>query len=210
MNTPETTGINSRLSWASALMPIVIHELNNATQYLGMLHSVHAQDPSAGFLEKSTPDLVRTASSVEELGLMMAILSTAAGTDLLLDRRSDRSLSVAIDLTVKAVRKRGRDVALPENLSLIALSQTSQGWALPWAVGARHLPASEALPDGASLMVHFNESGWGARVGGGDGMRSHAALVTATLAEITSEVRGTEWSFSIPPGWISTTEPEES
>jgi hypothetical protein len=183
---------------------MVLHELNNATQYLGMLHSVHSQDPASGILERSAADLGSTASSVEDLGLLMAILSTAAGTDLLMERRSGRGLSLALEMTIKAARKRGRDVILPERLEVLGEMNPAQGWELPWALGASLWIASEAVPEGGSLTLSIEETSWGAGFGGGEAMRAHAELVSSALPEVIADVSDEAWSFQIPEGWVST------
>lgn len=183
---------------------MVLHELNNATQYLGMLHSVHSQDPGSGILERSAQDLGVTAASVEDLGLLMAIVSTAAGTDLLMERRSPRGLSLALDMTIKAARKRGCDILLPEGLEISCALDAAQGWELPWALGASLWVASEAVADGGSLAVSFEGHGWGAEQGGGVAMRSHAELVSAVLPDVIADVSGEAWSFQVPNGWLST------
>ncbi len=185
-------------------MPMVLHELNNATQYLGMLHSVHTQDPSSGILERSAGDLGATASSVEDLGLLMAILSTTAGTDLLLERRSDRGCAIALSMTIRALRKKGVDVTLPDRLEVTGLADAAQGWELPWAVCGSLWAALDQVSDGATLRLNFDDRGWGADIGGGESMRAHLELVMSVMPEVTGQVSGEAWSLRIPEAWITT------
>jgi len=185
-------------------MPMVLHELNNATQYLGMLHSVHTQDPSSGVFERSAENLGETASAVEELGLLMAILSTAAGTDLLLERRSDRGLSIALTMTIRALRKRGVEVTLPPDFAVLGSADAAQGWELPWAVCGSVWAACHSLNEGESLALSFDDGGWGAAVHGGEALASHLALVSQLLPDVSGSVTGESWAFHVPAGWIAT------
>ena len=185
-------------------MPMVLHELNNATQYLGMLHSVHAQDPTSGILERSASSLGDTASSVEDLGLLMAILSTAAGTDLLLERRSCRGSAIALTMTIRALRKRGVDVTLPERFALTGLTDAAVGWELPWAIGGSLWAAMDQLDEGECLSLDFDDRGWGSSSGGGEAMAAHLGLVLEALPGVTGRVSGETWAFQLPEGWVST------
>jgi len=201
----ETTspGHALRSSWAAALMPIVLHELNNATQFLSMLHSVHTQDPESGLFQRSAEDLGSTASTVEDLGLLMAILSTATGTDLLMERRSARGLAVATQITTKLIRKSGRDLRWDEDAPLVAGEGAAQGWEFPWAMAGSLWVAASELEEGACLEPSIFADGWGAATGGCSSMQQHADAVSELLPDVRGEVSGEEWRFSAPPGWIA-------
>jgi len=192
-----------RAAWASALMPIVLHELNNVTQYLSMLHSVTSQDPESGALESSAADLAQTASSVEDLGLLMAILSTATGTDLMLARRSERGAAVVAHATTRMIRKLGRDVSIEGIEEPVVRDPQGQGWELPWALGASWWIAAAELERGETLGVSLDSSGWSAAVGGSDRMRAHVNAVGEVLPQVQGEVTGATWRFAVPEGWLA-------
>ena len=210
MSARDDTAAASRVSWAGGLMPMVLHELNNATQFLSMLHSVHSQDPDAGMLERSAGGLSDTAANVDELGLLMAILSTAAGTDLLLERKSSRGLDVSLKMTIRALRKRGVDVVIPEGLRLRADADSARGWELAWALGASLWIAAEGLSRGQSLRLELDEAGWGSQVGVGESMSSHGSAVERALPGISFISSGASWRFQLPEGWVSLSEAEEA
>lgn len=192
-----------RSAWATALMPIVLHELNNATQFLGMLHTLAAQDTGGALLERSAGDLSDTAGSVEDLGLLLAILSTAAGTDLLLERRSPRGVLVVQSAMRKLIRRGGGDLLVTGVEELLGATALAEGWELPWAMGASLWIASEELGSGEDLILTQDARGWGASVGGGARMQAHVEAVGEVLAEVTGHTAGTEWSFSVPAGWLA-------
>jgi hypothetical protein len=184
-------------------MPIVLHELNNATQFLAMLHNVISQDPESEVLEKSAPDLSLTAGGVDDLGLMMAILSTASGTDLLMERRSERGVAVVASATIKLIRKSGRDVHLEGISEPLAVAPEGQGWELPWAMSASWWIAASELTDDESLTIKIDESGWSSTTGGSERMRAHADAVGECLPGLQGEVTGAAWRFSLPARWLA-------
>jgi len=183
-------------------MPMVLHELNNATQFLTMLHSVHKQDPSSGALDRSSGALSDTAASVDDLGLLMAILSTASGTDLLLERKSSQGLRVALAMTIRAVRKRGVEVTTREGRTLLADSEAARGWELPWALGASVWIAAKAATEGDCLRLELDDRGWGSDLGAGELMSAHGRAVEAALPGVSFEADRQGWRFSYPAGWV--------
>ena len=184
-------------------MPIVLHELNNITQFLGMLHQVASQDGGAELLERSASDLGEAALKVEDLGLLMAILSTAAGSDLLMERRSERGLLVVSAITLKLIRKSGRDLHVDGLGGAALTSGGGQGWELPWAVGASFCLAASELPAGDTLRVDMDACGWRSTMGGSKRMAAHVRAVGEVLPEARGAVDGEEWKFTVPEGWLT-------
>ena len=204
MGDDQSTIMSSRLDWAAGLMPMLLHELNNATQFLGMLHSVHSQDPSAGLFERSAQGLSETGAAVEDLGLLMAIVSTAAGTDLLLERRSSRGLDVTLSMTVRALRKRGIDVQLMGAARLTPSRDEAMGWELPWAIAARAWAAAAPLESGEALELELDTRGWGAETPATSELLGHAEAVLELLSELSFQSSEEGWRFTLPEGWVST------
>ena len=196
--------MSSRLEWAAGLMPMLLHELNNATQFLGMLHSVHSQDPSAGLFERSAQGLRETGASVQDLGLVMAIVSTAAGTDLLLERRSPRGLEITLDMTVRALRKRGIDVHLLGAARLTSSRDEAMGWELPWAIAASAWAAAASLEAGSNLELELDVRGWGAKTPATSELLGHAEAALELLSELSFQSSEEGWRFTLPEGWVST------
>jgi hypothetical protein len=198
----NTAACAERSAWATALIPVVLHELNNATQFLGMLHSAASEDPEGGMLERCAPDLGDTAASVEDLGLLLAILSTAAGTDLLLQRRSERGVLVVARATTKWIRKTGRDLRVRGLEDPLVRHARGQGWELPWAFGASCWIAAMELTEGQPLELYCDATGWGSDAGGCERMRAHVLAVGESLSEVQGETSGTAWKFTVPEGWL--------
>lgn len=196
--------MSSRLDWAAGLMPMLLHELNNATQFLGMLHSVHSQDPSAGLFERSAQGLSETGATVEDLGLLMAIVSTAAGTDLLLERRSPRGLDITMSMTVRALRKRGIDVQLLGAARLSPSRDEAMGWELPWAIAASAWAAAAPLESGETLELELDTRGWGAKTPATSELLGHAEAALELLSELSFQSSEEGWRFTLPEGWVST------
>lgn len=103
---PGTTSAASA-EFARALLPVVLHELNNHTQYLSALGALESAGESfAGRGE----GLARTGQDVEELGWLLGLCAGALGTDLLRDRSERQGLAPLVRLVRKALRREGRDI----------------------------------------------------------------------------------------------------
>jgi len=86
---------------------VLLHELNNHTQYLSALGALETTGES---LLGRGEGLARTGIEVEELGWLLGICGGGLGTDLLRDRSERRGLAPLVRLTRKAVRHEGRDL----------------------------------------------------------------------------------------------------
>ena len=69
---------------ARALLPAVMHGLNNATQLLSALNALAGRDDDDGWLEKRSADLARTSREIEDLGY-------ALGSELPINKRDQRT-----------------------------------------------------------------------------------------------------------------------
>jgi hypothetical protein len=193
---------SGRTAWAAALMPIALHDLNNATQFLSMLHSIASSDPESEILETSASNLARTGEGVEDLGLLMAILSTVAGSDLLLERRSERGVVVVLAAVQKLVRKKGRDLVFEAGADQILTESDGMSWELPWAVGAAAYLTAMDLDLGESLSLTFNSGAWSAPCTSKAKMASHAASVTEAASLIQLTVSDETWCLTPPAEWL--------
>ena len=167
-----------------------------------MLHSVASSDPESEILESSASNLARTGEGVEDLGLLMAILSTAAGSDLLLERRSKRGVIVVLAAVQKLIRKGGRDLIFVDGADQVATQSDGMSWELPWAVGSAVWLSAMGLEAGEALSLSFDSNAWSARCDDRDELKRHAASVAeiAPLIELTTE--GGAWTLSPPPEWL--------
>ena len=183
-------------------MPIALHDLNNATQFLSMLHSITSSDPDSEILESSAGNLARTGEGVEDLGLLMAIISTVAGSDLLLERRSSRGVEVVLNAVQKLVRKEGRDVIFADDSNLVSTLGDGMGWELPWALGAAVWIAANAAPAGHATTLSFDGESWHGQCDPCEELSKHSVSVMELSPEITLTVNGTSWSLRAPSIWI--------
>jgi len=120
----------------AALLPVVIHQLNNATQLLANLHALLSLGGADELLRARSDDLTETARSVHELGYVLAVLASASGADLLLERREARGLEWMLESVRHGLRRDGHDLAdCPAALPLLSAA-VGDGWELPWAVGS--------------------------------------------------------------------------
>lgn len=93
---------------AAALLPVVLHELNNHTQYLAVLAALArsgAPDASAD------SGLAPTANAVRELGWVLGLVAAADGADYLRDRSEADGLAPVVRCVRQALRREGRDLA---------------------------------------------------------------------------------------------------
>ena len=184
-------------------MPIALHDLNNATQFLSMLHSVASSDPDSEILESSATNLARTGEGVEDLGLLMAILSTAAGSDLLLERRSERGVSIVLAAAQKLARKEGRDIHFLGGAELISTQGEGMGWELPWALGAAAWFATLSLASGEALTISYSDGAWRGNSGADDALKSHANSIAELVPLIDFSEGGGSWTLAPPTSWLS-------
>ena len=183
-------------------MPIALHDLNNATQFLSMLHSVTSSDPDSDVLEGSAANLARTGENVEDLGLLMAILSTAAGSDLLLERRSERGVAVVLAAVQKLVRKGGRDLIFSNHSEEVLTRSYGMSWELPWAIGGAAWITATALPEGAALELSFEDNAWTAQCDQSAEIQRHATSVSEIAPLIKITVEEGAWKLAPPSEWL--------
>lgn len=132
-HTAERRAAGDRL--AAALMPVVLHGLNNTTQLLASLNALLALDRSQALFERRAGDVAYAARVVDELGWVLAVLASASGADVLLERRRSAGLRPLLETVRDALRRDGSDLELPEVLPELE-PDVGRGWELPWAVAS--------------------------------------------------------------------------
>jgi len=186
----STTAADSRL--ARALLPVLLHELNNHTQYLSALGALESSgDP----LPNRGAGLARTAQEVEELGWLLGLCAGGYGADLLRDRTERNGLSPLVRLVRKALRREGHDVERAER-ELPELSPRV-GWRGAWRVG-------ELLFECA--MAGSGPLSWELAADGDDLLLTcHVPIAAisdpAVLRDVPRAEQGPDWiRFRIAPG----------
>ncbi len=112
------------------MLPVLLHDLNNHTQYLSALASLTGAGEAP---PRGGDGLARTGQEVEELGWLLGLCAGGFGTDLLHDRTERRGLPPLVALVRKVLRRAGHDIERADR-ELPDLP-TRVGWRGAWRVG---------------------------------------------------------------------------
>jgi hypothetical protein len=149
---------------AAALLPVLMHRLNNATQVLQALNAMLATDERQRVLETRCSDLASAGDAIDEVGWLLAVLASACGADLLLARRERDGLAGVLTAVRDALRRERRELARGP-LALPALApDAAQGWRVPWAIGTWIYSSAMTLPEGSALDWHVSRHDDGTEV----------------------------------------------
>lgn len=177
-------------TWSSesvprALLPVLIHEMNNGTQLLVGFRSLLDIPGGEALFAQKAGELAEGSHRLEDLGFALAVLSTSSGANMLMARRERRGIQILWDLATRTLERSGEHgvhvQGSPPELRPSALA----GWEVPWAAAALLLFASESMGidawrwrwDGGRLI---------GRAGGS------VRLDEAALASIQERVPGSE------------------
>lgn len=147
---------------ATALLPVVLHGLNNATQVLSSLNALLAlESPENGgeVLTSRAGDLAHASRQVDELGWMLALVGSASGANVLYARRERAGLRPLVASVRAALRKEARDLAHAERPLPGLASDVADGWQLPWVIGTWIWTSARALPQRSTLDWKLGRSG---------------------------------------------------
>jgi hypothetical protein len=197
----------------ATLLPVLMHELTNATQLLATMNTLLGIEGGEQLALSRTRDLARTSSRVDELGWMLAALASAAGADLLLERRERNGISILLAGVRETLRRRGCDLMLPEDpLPELDPNPASVlgplgGWEIPWAVAALVVSSAQNLPRGKSLSLRLRigAAGEPTRFSApcGPPAETLARLVRLRLPGARLDIGTESWSLSIPDAWLN-------
>ncbi len=138
----DTTASTPSDPVARVLLPVLLHEVNNATQLLVGLRAILELPGGEAMFNSRADDLGRTSHMMDDLGFALAVVATAGGANMLLARRDDRSVRILWDLAKKALT-RGGGVTISESGELPLTSPAAlDGWQLAWSVAALLIAAS--------------------------------------------------------------------
>lgn len=144
---------------AEAMVPVLLHRLNNATQILTSLNSLLALGPDGRALfEARASDLAYASERVDELGWCLAVAASALGADLLLARRDRAGLVALVDLVGEVLRRDGRALAKPAGALPVLCGDVAHGWQLPWAFASWLWASGSALESGRALEWHVDSA----------------------------------------------------
>lgn len=140
-----TASDSSRDLLVAQLLPVVVHEVNNATQLLVGLKAMLEIPGGDALFAARVDDLASTSTRMGDLGLAMAILATAAGADMLMARREPRSIQILWDLAIKAVQRQSGSEVQVDGTPPLTTPGALDGWQVPWA--AASLPVIAAASE---------------------------------------------------------------
>lgn len=181
-----------------ALLPVLIHKLGNATQLLTGLNAMLAIDGGEELFEKHTPDLSRCALSLNELGWALATLGTAAGGELLMDRRDPKGLKTLVDLVCDHSRRQPGGRIHPPSCPPLLTNEALSGWEVPWAICSLLLAGgSDCTEESLQWSLALTDSGqWELCLPAGD-------AVQASAPSILTKIPGAEWALDAGSGVLS-------
>ncbi len=191
---------------AAALMPVLLHRLNNATQLLETLGSLARLDAERDWIGERSADLAEVSARVEELGYVLAVLASAAGADLLQERRDPRGLELLVGAARDALRRERRPLAEPPGPLPRLAAAAGAGWEAPWAV-ASVLFAAGRDGDGARELCWSLESAEGAgslsvEVAPGASLSTLVERLATRGGGVRLELMGEAARLWLPVGWL--------
>lgn len=117
---------------AEAMLPVLVHRMNNSTQLLSNLRTVLQAAPGRDWLGERAEDLADTYGELRVTGYLLAVLSSASGADLLGGRHEPRGLVWFVRAVGEVLRREGG--RLREPVEELPSLTTGAGWELPWLV----------------------------------------------------------------------------
>jgi len=189
---------------ARALMPVVLHQMANATQLLAGLQAVLSMEGGDAMLVERADDLARASLDVEDLGWALAVLGSAVGADLLLARRQPRGLAILLPMVGKALQRAERPMpSVPRDLPQLAPAALD-GWQAPWAVASLLLAAGEdANTTPPAWNLSLAGEGWRFTVPAGETALARAPSVVERLPGARAEEGAAHLHLILPAAWLS-------
>jgi len=189
-----------------ALLPVLIHRANNTTQLLANLNTLAASMPTMHWLEERADDLAEASANLEQAGYLLAVLASASGANLLLDRREPRALQIMGEAVRDLMRREGHSFTMPPQPLPSCSGDVAHGWELPWAFGALLAASTRSLVPGQILawQVLSEEESWVlvADATPQDDLEDLGTLLEKRLPEARLDVRKEGWSWRVPRAWL--------
>lgn len=191
---------------AVALLPVLLHKLAGATQLLSGLNALLGVEGGEVFALTRSDDLGAASRTAHDLGWLMAVLASAGGTNLLLERREPRGIAIVLEVLADALRRKGRELH-GVGLAPPALApEVLDGWQVAWSFGALLLSAADDLAPGEPLewsLESTAEGGVRLSAPAGESVARISALVTERLPGARLSMEEGRFSLSLPAEWIA-------
>ncbi len=172
----------------SQALPVLLHKLANQTQLITGFHAILRMDGGEALVEARSPDLAAAGHNVEQVGWLLAALSSGAGHNLMLSRREPRGLVWMLELVHEVLRKQGLEApGFGQEVPLLT-SAAPEGWRLPWVLGC--MLYETYAPGNDSLRP------W--KIIGGEGdpwvlTLPVAPVMAERIRELTTHLPGSQW-----------------
>jgi hypothetical protein len=195
---------------ARLLLPVLVHRMNNTTQLLSNLQTLTRVAAETDWLSARAGDLEAATVDVDELGYLLAVVASASGADLLLERRVAEGLRIMIEAVTDVARRLGKELTRPCGPIPHQSANVRGGWELPWAVGALLLTAAveRSAEEHVDWQLLQENDSWVLVSSGtvADGFAGLRELLGERLPESHLDVRREGWSWRIPAGWLRASE----
>lgn len=188
---------------ASALLPVLIHEMNNATQVLTSLNTLLSMPGGDQYLTERGGDMTSVGEEVVDLGWLLAALASAAGDDMLMTRRHEHGLDVMANYVRKAIRRQGWDSAKAESPLPEISHGEGAGWEAAWALGVFLWSTASAQPGVTAWTWRREESCWIFEAEAPVRDRGATAeLLASKLSDVSLTSANDKSELRIPATWL--------
>jgi hypothetical protein len=202
----DSAALRSSDPLAVALLPVLLHKLAGTTQLLSGLNALLGIEGGEEFALTRSDDLGAASKTAHDLGWLMAVLASAGGTNLLLERREPRGITIVLDVLSDALSRTGRAMR-GTGLAPPALApDVLDGWQVPWSIGALLLAAANDLPPDVALDWSLETSDAGGvrlSANAGDSVARIAPLVEERLPGAELAVGEGRFALSLPADWLA-------
>jgi len=189
-----------------ALLPVLLHKLAGATQLLSGLNALLSIEGGEELALSRSDDLGTASQTAHDLGWLMAVLASAGGANLVLERREPRGIAIVLEVLADALRRKGRELR-GVGLAPPALApEVLDGWQVAWSFGALLLSAADDLAPGEPLewsLASTAEGGVQLSAPAGDSVARIAPLVTERLPGARLAVGEGRLTLSLPAEWLA-------
>ena len=191
---------------AEALLPVLLHRLNNVAQVLSSLNALVRLDTGEDILGQRAHDLARAGDALLPLGWLLGALGASGGADLLFARHEGRALTWTLEALDEVLRREGcallwRGARLP-----LVSASAPHTWRIPWAIASVLYECARAAPQCKELpcdLLHTAGT-WRFEIAGRppDAERLEARLRMLLPEAALAWPAATTTRLELPGGWL--------
>ena len=183
---------------ARAMLPVLLHRIGNASQLLSNLEALLEIRPAA--LDERSEDLAAAGEIVDDAGWLLALLASASGARLLLDRREAHGLGPLLACVRACLRREGRDLEASSGPLPALAPGVASGWEFPWYVASVLYLSGRELEPQCSLAWAIERAPAVWRV---SCLRTTDARPDLEIAGIRDRVEGDRRVLEVPEAWLA-------